>query len=568
MTQDEILLKACTEDEVSALFIENLPVDMEFPLDETIIGSLKDLKTRIEGRNDDSEIFRHQDVVDKLWAQLLDKAIKCLRYYDEREPFKHDGDGKGDKKPLAYGIHALKEYYKKYTEFERVLYGSSRYYRDHVIHVFRVWLSGIDQLTRNKGRCLENFDIKDAGEKIVLHPREKISMWTIIALTHDLGYPLEKARGILSVTREMLSTFVTNPDISADFAFHGAQNQMNDMIVRLMSSKMIRRDELYGSPATMIAKGQQDSGEAVEKAESQENDKDRKHTGKDKPFVVRLQHKYYLKFLKSLENNKHGILSTLIIGKILKYFLESDYSINENYGFNEEDRRQFYIRREILRSIAAHTCDDIYQMYMGSFSFLLRICDDTQEWGRKYITELYTASREEHQPSNLELSFGTKGEMPDNRCEVSETVTVTAPEDMQSMLSLIERFYSQSLVYMTVFRDGQDTEKRDFSFYRTQTISDGYIKIELKLEITREKRATLCVTVTGGPVEKKNKEYKTDLCEKLCTKFLRGTETSENLEIESPISGYKDRSGNQTEDDNIWRTYELSLPLVNESGYL
>ena len=558
MTQDEVLLIACTKDEVSQLrqFKEEKDKypSMEFPLDEDVIKRLQSLKSRIEGRNDDSEIFRCQNDIDALWAQLLDKAIKCLRYYDGREPFMGSQD---KKRPVAYGIHDLREYYKKYTDFERVLYGASRYYRDHVVHVFRVWLSGIDQLTRNGGRCLDHFGIKDVTDKadeINLTGPEKISMWTIIALTHDLGYPLEKAKGILSVTQEMLSTFVTNPDISADFSFHGSQNQMNDMIVRLMSSKMVREKDLYRSLPCANAEGQKN------------DDSVPADYGEEKPFVIRLQHKYYLKFLKSLENNKHGILSTLIIGKILKYFLESDYSLNDGYGFSREERRQFYIRREILRSIAAHTCDDIYQMFMGSFAFLLRICDDAQEWGRKYITELYTTSRESHQPSNLELSFNSKNGVPDNRCEVSEVVTVTALGDVQSIRSLIDRFHQQFLVYMTVFRDGQDTQKRDFSFYRTQTITDGYVNIVLSLEIKRGCPAELKVTVTGGPVENTNKDYKKNLCEEIFSKYKKYTEKSISPFDLDPK--YKDRDGEKPGDDFVWRTFELKLPPVNESGYL
>ena len=53
--------------------------------------------------------------------------------------------------------------------------------------------------------------------------------------------------------------------------------------------------------------------------------------------------------------------------------------------FDHEDSRQYYIRREILRAIASHTCHDIYQNDMLRFSFLLILCDDAQEWGRKSI---------------------------------------------------------------------------------------------------------------------------------------------------------------------------------------
>ena len=349
--QDKKLIDACTSEEVGALFQKEQTPDGKpvkiapaYPLDEAVITELKRLSKQIQTESDEYEIFRHRDKVDELWGLLLEKAIVCLRFYDTREPF---GESNGAKKPKAYGIEDLTAYYEKYTKFERVLYGSGRYYRDHVIHVFRTWLLGVEQLVKNNGNYLGNLTIQEKKFELGLNRKEKLSMWTIIALTHDLGYPLEKAKGIIDVTQDMLTSFIADPNISADFSFHGVQNYMNDFVLRLMSSKMEQR---------------QNSGDEAPPY-----------------YVARLQSKYYFKFQKSLERNKHGILSTLIIYKMLTYFLESDYSLNEDYRFDKEECRQFYIRREILRAIASHTCDDIYQMYMGSFSFLLRICDEDRK---------------------------------------------------------------------------------------------------------------------------------------------------------------------------------------------
>ena len=119
---------------------------------------------------------------------------------------------------------------------------------------------------------------------------EKFSVWTIIALTHDLGYPLEKSSQIISVTRNMMRHFITNPVINMDFKFTGVQDTMNDFIIRLMSSKM-----------TQITDGQ---------------------------YRNHIQSKYYFKFLKSLEDNKHGVLSAIVIYKMLEYFLESDFNLS------------------------------------------------------------------------------------------------------------------------------------------------------------------------------------------------------------------------------------------------
>jgi len=46
------------------------------------------------------------------------------------------------------------------------------------------------------------------------------------------------------------------------------------------------------------------------------------------------------------------------------------------------------IRREILRSVASHSCDDIYYLKINNFPFLLTVCDEMQEWGRPRLVDV------------------------------------------------------------------------------------------------------------------------------------------------------------------------------------
>jgi len=281
--QDKRLIGSCIT-EIKNIFSD---IECEFPLDKDILEKLQDLCDKIQANGDDFELFRYRSITDNLWSQLLEKAIKCLRYFDKREPFLTDD--KKNKSPKAYGIKDLKSYYEKYSDFERVLYGTGKYYRDHVIHVFRTWITGIWLLTKNGGEYLNKVSIFENNYTADLNNAEKISIWTLIALTHDLGYPLEKSKEVIDVTQKMVATFVSNPDINIDFSFHGVQNYMNDFVVRLMSSKMRIKDNTEAN--------QDDNGNNI--------------------YVARLQPKYYFKFQKSLEKNSHGILSTIIIYKLL-----------------------------------------------------------------------------------------------------------------------------------------------------------------------------------------------------------------------------------------------------------
>lgn len=493
----------------------------EHPLDTDIVDALAKLRDAIKNNDDDYEIFDHRSEVDSLWRELLKKAIKCLRYYDKREPF-HDSSE--NKRPIAYGVDSLNQYYIEYGEFERILYGSSQYYRDHVIHVFRTWLTGIHLLTRNNGQYLEKIQIHDA-QPVLLEAPEKISIWTLIALTHDLGYPLQKAKSIIDQIKKMVSTFVANPEVWVDFSFHGVQNNMNDFILRLMSSKMVKKH-----------------------LEDQEKT----------DYVVRLQPKYYFKFQKSLEKNDHGILSTLIIYKMLTYFLESDYTINEDYKFVEEERRQFYIRREILRAIAAHTCNDIYQMYITSFSVLLRICDDTQEWGRKNLSELYVASKHSYELKDIELDFESS---ETSKCIISERIKLDDQKDgdeagyidVNALKDQIHQFRRQALVYIMIFRDGQDTKNRDFSFIKQLVVECGTVTTTLKLEILKD-----CASKLTGHIKYSSNKGRKARNKQLGESFFRDIKYLKP----DPPHGQDGQEVAETAPSK-WRTREFNILLMD-----
>lgn len=428
-------------------------IAVEYPLDDTIREMLNAISLRDD--DEDFEIFRFFDNLIDLWGKLIEKSIKALRFYDEREPFKDNPA----KHPLAYGVEELRIYFDKYIKFETTLYGSSRYYRDHVVHVFRVWVLGVSQLLSTDNVLLKAIKIDD---KCNVNPIEKLSIWTLVSLTHDLGYPLEKSLEIVERTKDMMKSFVVNPTISMDLSFNGVQNSMNDFVLRFMSSKMIEKNS--------------------------EEDGTYK-------YVARLQPKYYFKFQKSLERNKHGILSALVIYKILRYFLESDYSTNEDYYFNTEDIRQFYIRREILRAISSHTCHDIYQLSAKNFSFLLILCDDAQEWGRKGISELYINKSIEYDYDGLNINL-TSGVI--NVSFGEKYKNIDKKEDVKTIIS---RFIDISRDYNEIFRDGLDTAKRDFCFNKNTIVDFGTgnnkVSISMSLKISNETSSKIIISISS-----------------------------------------------------------------------
>lgn len=411
---------------------------MEYPLDDAVIDKLSE----IIGGNKEL-LYSNAKELDKLWGLLLRKSIMCLRYFDTREPFMFDSS----KNAVAYGIDQLEEYHDRYTQFESLLYGASEYYRDHVFHAIRTWLIGIFCLLHDTDNpFINSIQIDGVAEKEPFANKinffEKLSIWTISALCHDLGYPLEKSQQILEKTKNMMKEFVPNPMVLSNFSFTGVQDNINEYIVKFMSTKMKEVKTNDGS-------------------ECEENEENKKNIENIRIYHGRIQPKYYLKYTKSLEKNKHGIISAVIIYKMLLYFIESDFNLNDDYIYNMEDARQFYIRREILRSIASHTCSDIYNIKNTTFSSLLFICDEMQEWGRKSWNDLYTNVN----PDSVVLSINI---FNSENIEYSETITVNYIKEEQLIIDNIVRLYSRQFdTYQLIFRDGQDTNSRTFNLEKT-----------------------------------------------------------------------------------------------------
>ena len=293
-----------------------------------------------------------------LWPKVLTDALLELKKSTPKEW----GDKKGPIHPRSFfhkgslGIKQLEGVIKGFAEFEGLLYGTSpERYRDHVAHSFRVWIVGQGLLRKGFRNDLSaNPSTKQdhtTKEVYKMLPIEWECMWAIAALCHDIGYPLQAIDKINQRARDTFRVLGLTPTGDLRFTFSQQMMPFHDTIIKLIASKPVLKDE------------------------------------SNKLYLTHLQNKYYLKLLKSFDNLDHGIVSALLISKALVYFLESDFSHDERKPLDPEDARQFVIRREILRAIAAHTCPDLYHLKFNTLSFLLYVVDELQSWGRPTFEE-------------------------------------------------------------------------------------------------------------------------------------------------------------------------------------
>ncbi|MCI9421872.1 MAG: hypothetical protein HFG81_04040 [Dorea sp.] len=519
---DELLLKEIIgfcesikdEDELKKFQGNNKELPF-YPLDSDVKNQLDMLKKKGTIKRDGEKSiielsYEMNGEIDKLWNMLIEKAIICLRYFDKREPFMENG-----KQPYVYGLDSLEDYHKKYIDFEGVLYGSDAYYRDHVFHVIRVWLLGVYFLLNDntfitgegkrlidvihfegdsdvtveridKGEIDKEYQEKNDGNGIFIKKGdkfykihkdetdsqnfalilsnsfssqinilEKISMWTLMALCHDLGYPLEKSKKILAKTENMMEAFVAQPNISGDLRFDGTRDSNNKDII-LFTSKKMKATNIDGEIAT---------------------------------YKASVQEKYKFKYMLSLEAFAHGVISSIIIYKKLNYFKETDNNSDANYIFQEEDARQFYIRRDILRAMASHTCQDIYHIDVATFPMLLFVCDELQEWGRKSWKSMYKGVTN----NAVQLSIKT---FNSDKIEYEEEIDMSNAGNQQ-LVDNIERILKhQYMLYQTTFRDGQYTARRKFDFNK-------HIHIKISEEYKSIKQIDIDFSINHGSDDNK-----------------------------------------------------------------
>ncbi len=303
-------------------------------------GLTDNLIRAINSLDEKEPLYKQRGEVAEIWRYLLGKAIVYLKFTDTREEHHDDED---------YGVEKLTKFFKTFREFEPLLYGSEEaQYREHIGHTVSVFLAGEYIISNSFGFSeieIYSEGLKRKDMKTIIEPDVKEAMWCVMALLHDLGIALEKIPEINPKARNMLSEFgIGNiQELSYPVGF----SRLEDFGLRLISS-----------------------------------DVSRFNTGKDEKYIHHVQSKYFMKFSEAYERRNHGIIGALVVLKNLVFFLETDYSEDRHKPLNRDDVKHFILRREILRSIASHSNENIYYLRIQQFPFLLMIFDEIHEWAR------------------------------------------------------------------------------------------------------------------------------------------------------------------------------------------
>lgn len=380
----------------------------------------------IEQLDDTSHLHQGEniDIVLKLWKNLLGDAIVFLKSSDNRERF-HDGE--------IFGVDNIYVLLKAFKKFETILYGASEYYRDHLAHVFRVFLLGDFLIQKSFDYSKLNVGSPDFIKEI--SPQEKECMWCIISLTHDLGYALEKIDTINKQVGDMVKEYgrVTIQELS--YLFPSQWQIIDDFMLKFISSNLQKIDAPNGPK-----------------------------------YITHIQSKYFLKFARAYERYDHGLIGSSVLMRWLVYFLESDFMMDSHKFLDKDDARQFLIRQNILRAIASHSCDDIYHLNITNFPCLLVLFDEMQEWGRPRLSDVFkraipTASLVINSFNESKVDYVIKFD-----CERPSSF-----EEKELKNNVLKYFIRKSERFIKIFRSavGGHPEKDPRSIDLTFEVKDG-----------------------------------------------------------------------------------------------
>ncbi len=395
-----------------------------------VLGLVRKLKARFKKAEDDSKSnggdlseylnwYETHTQGRELWEKLVSYALRDI-----------DSGTKGNSK--------LFDFVKAATEFEDLLYGLEKYYRDHTVHSLWVYLIGeyiLRELVPDIGADLNWYLYNDIEQEQDRYPypkdfvkysvekketrlvaevsQHRDAIWCVIALCHDLGYSVEKLNKLNKKVEKVLGFF----DIS-DFRHVGYSldvehqylmsqcleimamdvrivpsedyEELEDLKLRGEAEYQKAREENKSALKKLKKKseGEHEKTQLERKRELQELKKtlaEQYEKAMDEKSLVKCYRddSTYWQLCGALERKEHGVLSSFLLYKIVSIFAESWVrGPGEEWGLTDEEGIENIIRGDILFAIAQHTFDFAYLDEFGSLADILILADELEEFSR------------------------------------------------------------------------------------------------------------------------------------------------------------------------------------------
>jgi len=259
------------------------------------------------------------------------------------------------------GYRELTRYFDEYANYENILFALDENHRDHVIHSIWVMLIGF-YLRKNykefsgsmMGPGIVYSLIKTQAsqkniEEVFRSTKEhEEALWSLIALSHDLGYPIEKTAKANKIMAEMIRNFGFLEQLDFKYNFTIVHQTSIEELLNTLSAQVVWVS---------------DSG-----------------------YNVITNSGYRLDFAKSFERLDHGIMSAYLLQMYLDRICEvMNRPVGLSQAYHEssiEKAIDVAIILTWLHAISAHTNDNYYWSVITVFSSFLFLCDELDEFSR------------------------------------------------------------------------------------------------------------------------------------------------------------------------------------------
>ncbi|MBD3190197.1 MAG: hypothetical protein GF308_06120 [Candidatus Heimdallarchaeota archaeon] len=335
--------------------------------------------------------------------------------------------------PNLKGYDTLFRYFDVFVDFEELIFASDSFYRDHTLHCLWVYFLG-EYLFRNPEyqplfssfneanhqankivNFYKKFEMPEIFEGIIsvadnfqLLEENEESIRCVVALAHDLGYPLKKIAKINKSIGEILPFFSIFKFGEFDFQFDTIQQFYINSFLELMSARFdltpteidlnfTEFDLVQGFFTRLNKIGPQDYEYNINANTEKFNELKQylKSLGEQEKFILKRVHEVkgmlrkeitrMLRYSNDFETYQHGIMSSFLLIKTLNAFsnMKISYSDPDNIpSYNFSLLPIIDAKLNILQAMADHTSPGFQIRNFNSYSSFLILIDEIEEFSR------------------------------------------------------------------------------------------------------------------------------------------------------------------------------------------
>ncbi|NHJ41375.1 MAG: hypothetical protein FK731_15195 [Asgard group archaeon] len=333
--------------------------------------------------------------------------------------------------PDKQGYDSLFIYFNEFVEFEELIFASDKFYRDHTLHSLWVYFLG-EYLYNNPefSPLFVNFNYQQHRSANTAKFFEKLgfphifgefceflkkvyqilpnddSIRCVIALAHDLGYPLKKIAKINKSIGRVLPYFSISKYGEFNFQYENVQQFYIENLLELMSCDMKFSIEIGDIPFdeqqmikehTALQYQIHTALNKIEQPPDNVTEEFRKYLENISEKEIHIWRRIYagamrldksmsrlMRFANDFEQYQHGIMSSYLLMKLLNAFsnIQISYSDPSSLSIDEMDIPKIFSKLRILGAMADHTSPGFKMSEIDSYSALLMLIDEIEEFSR------------------------------------------------------------------------------------------------------------------------------------------------------------------------------------------